>query len=102
MGYHIEVNSIVRLSDEVDRNALKVGQKLSITLDRERILPLRIALLFFHGDWNFYGYCRVNQTAIKDQKTYLEMEILTLFNESEKKLYREKFIEAGKFTGEAK
>jgi len=101
MGYHLEINSIVRLSDEVDRGSLKVGQKLMVTLERERVLPLRIALLFFHGDWNFYGYCRVSGLRLKDQKTEAEVEILTLFNEEEKKIYRDKFVEAGKFTGEA-
>lgn len=96
-----EINSIVRFPGDFDFSTLKSGLIVNLVLDRERVLPLRIALLYFHTDWNFLGYCRVLSTKQSEGKTYLEVEVLTVFSDEEKKLYRQKFVEAGKFTGEA-
>lgn len=98
----IEVNSIVRISPDFDMSLLKQGFRTKIELQRERILPLRIALLYFHSDWNFLGYCRVLSITQAEEKTFAEIEILTVFDEETKKIYKERFVEAGKFTGEAK
>ena len=97
-----EMNSIVRFPGDFDLSKLKYGLIVDLELERERVLPLRIALLYFHTDWNFLGYCRVLSTTQKDGKTYLKVEVLTVFTEEEQKLYKTKFVEAGKFTGEAK
>ena len=102
MGYYVEVNTLVRLPNDVDKSTLAVGQKIVIRRERERIVPLHIALLLIDKDWNFYGYCRVNSAETKDQKTKMEIQILSLFKPEEQKLYKEKFTEAGKVTGEVK
>lgn len=102
MGYYVEVNTLVRLPSEIDPSALKLGQTLRITRKRERFVPLHIALLLIDKDWNFYGYCRVNSVETKNQTTVLEVEILSLFSPEEQRLYRNKFVEAGKITGEVK
>lgn len=102
MGYYVEVNTLVRLPEDIDISTLAVGQKITITRERERIVPLHIALLFIDKDWNFYGYCRVNSSEIKDQTTKIELEIISLFNPEERKIYKEKFVSAGKVTGEVK
>lgn len=102
MGAMTELNSIVRLPGDFDFTSLKHGLIIKVELERERLLPLRIALLYFHTDWNMLGYCRVLSTQQKDGKTYMEVEILTVFNDSEKAIYKDKFVEAGKYTGEAK
>lgn len=101
MGAMTEINSLVRFPGDFDLSTLKNGLIVDLTLERERVLPLRIALLYFHTDWNFLGYCRVLSLTQKDCKTYIKVEILTVFDEKEQKLYKEKFVEAGKFTGEA-
>ncbi len=101
MGAMTEINSIVRFPKEFDFSTLKQGLMVDLTLDRERVLPLRIALLFFHSDWNFLGYCRVLSIMQKEGKTYMHVEVLTVFNTEEQVLYKKKFVEAGKFTGEA-
>ena len=102
MGAMTEVNSIVRFPEDFDISSLKSGLMVELTLERERVLPLRIALLFFHSDWNFLGYCRVLSLTQKEGKTFLNVEVLTVFSEEERMLYKSKFVEAGKFTGEAK
>lgn len=102
MGAFTEINSIVRFPGDFDLSTLTRGLVVELELERERVLPLRIALLYFHTDWNFLGYCRVLSTAQKEGKTYLEVEVLTVFSEDEQKLYKAKFVEAGKYTGEAK
>jgi hypothetical protein len=102
MGAMTELNSIVRFPGDFDFTRLKTGLLVDLELERERVLPLRIALLYFHTDWNFLGYCRVLSTEQKENKTYLQVEVLTVFTEAEQKVYKTKFVEAGKFTGEAK
>ena len=102
MGAMTEINSLVRFPGDIDFSSLKSGLMVDLTLERERVLPLRIALLYFHTDWNYLGYCRVLSLRQEDGKTYLKVEVLTTFTEEEQKLYKSKFVEAGKFTGEAK
>ena len=97
-----EINSLVRFPGDFDLSTLKNGLIVDLTLERERILPLRIALLYFHTDWNFLGYCRVLSLTQKEGKTYLQVEVLTVFTKEEQEVYKAKFVEAGKFTGEAK
>lgn len=102
MGAMTEINTIVRFPADFDLSKLKHGLIVNLELERERVLPLRIALLYFHTDWNFLGYCRVLSLTQKEGKTYLQVEVLTVFNKEERKLYKAKFVEAGKFSGEAK
>jgi hypothetical protein len=102
MGAMTEINSIVRFPEVFDISTLKSGLMVELTLERERVLPLRIALLYFHSDWNFLGYCRVLSLTQKDGKTFLSVEVLTVFSAAEQLLYKTKFVEACKFTGEAK
>ena len=102
MGAITEINSIVRLPGDFDFSTLKHGLIVDITLERERVLPLRISLLYFHTDWNFLGYCRVLSLTQKESKTYLQIEVLTVFAKEEQDIYKTKFVEAGKYTGEAK
>lgn len=101
MGSFTEINTLVRFPSGVDVSTLKSGLIVNLNLERERVMPLRIALLYFHSDWNFLGYCRVLSITQQEEITLLKVEILTVFNEEERNLYKSKFIEAGKFTGEA-
>lgn len=102
MGAFTEINTLVRFPGDFDFKTLRQGLIVDLDLDRERVLPLRIAVLYFHTNWNFLGYCRVLEITQKDGKTYMKVEVLTVFNEDEQRTYKAKFIEAGKFTGEAK
>lgn len=68
MGAMTEINSIVRFPGDFDFKALKTGFIVDLTLERERVLPLRIASLYFHTDWNFLGYCRVLSIKQADAK----------------------------------
>ncbi len=101
MGAMTEINSIVRFPGGFEFSKLKHGLIVDLELERERVLPLRIALLYFHTDWNFLGYCQVISSTQKDNKTYLQVEVLTVFSREEQEIYKTKFVEAGKFTGEA-
>lgn len=102
MGAMTEINSIVRFPGDFDFSTLKHGLIVDLELERERVLPLRIALLYFHTDWNFLGFCRVLSITQKEGKTYMQVEVLTVFNDQEQTTYKAKFVEAGKYTGEAK
>jgi hypothetical protein len=100
MGYHVELNTLLRPPSNFDFTSLTLGKKYRVVLEKERAFPLHLAILLIDKDWNFYGYCVAHSAQVFDNKTKIEFEILTLFSSDEQKLYREKFIEAGKLTGE--
>jgi len=102
MGYYVELNTLLRPPSPFEFTTLTVGNKYIVTLERERAFPLHIAVLLIDADWNFYGYAVAHSALLKDKKTTIEFEILTLFSKEEQALYQKKFIEAGKLTGEVK
>lgn len=102
MGYYVELNTLLRPPTPFDFSALVIGKKYVVTLERERAFPLHIAILLIDAEWNFYGYAVAHSAFLKDKKTTIEFEMLTLFTKEERKLYQMKFIEAGTLTGEVK
>lgn len=101
MGYFTELNTLVRFpKNSLDPKDLAVGKKYTITRERERTFPLHIAMLLIDEYWNFYGYCVAHEAVIKNKQTTLTFEVLTLFSPEEQKLYKQKFLEAAKMTGE--
>lgn len=98
----VELNTLLGLSKEFDAASLVVGKRYTIIKDRERAFPLHVAMLIVDGEWNFYGYCVAHSAIVKDQKTEIEFEVLSLFTPEEKALYKEKFLAAAKMTGEVK
>lgn len=102
MGYTVELNTLLGLPKDFDVSTLKVGEKYSVFKDRERAFPLHIAMLVVDIEWNFYGYCVAHSALVKEQKTQIDFEILSLFDPAEQKVYKERFLEAAKLTGEVK
>jgi len=102
MGYMIELNTLLGIPKEFDISSFEIGKRYTILKDRERAFPLHIAMLIVDGEWNFYGYCVAHSAYVKDQKTEIEFEVLSLFTPEEQKLYKEKFLAAAKLTGEVK
>jgi hypothetical protein len=102
MGYLVELNTLLGLPEGFDVSLLAAGKRYVIRKDRERSFPLHIAMLIVDSGWNFYGYAVAHSALVKDKKTEIEFEVLTLFNTEEQILYRQKFIEAAKKTGEIK
>lgn len=100
MGYMVELNTLLGLPNSFDVSTLQVGRTYTILKDRERAFPLHIAVLIVDSSWNFYGYCRVNSAIVKDQRTEFGFEVLSLFSTEEQAIYKNKYIEAGKKTGE--
>lgn len=102
MGYMVELNTLLRPTAPFDFLNIELGKKYISILDRERAFPLRIAILLIDADWKFYGYAVAHSILVKDKKTEITFEMLTLFTPAEQLLYKNKFIEAGKMTGEVK
>ena len=76
------------------------GNRYTVTLERERAFPLHIAVLLIDAEWNFYGYAVAHSATLNDKKTTLQFEVLTLFTKEERLLYKAKFVEAARKTGE--
>jgi hypothetical protein len=102
MGYLTELNTLLGLPKDVDVSKLTVGGKYEITKERERAFPLHIAILMVTSDWNFLGYAVCHSMKNVDQKCVIEFEVISLFTPKEQSLYKTKFLEAAKFTGEVK
>lgn len=100
MGYLTELNTLLRPPKDFDFSTLSVGKHYTVTLERERAFPLRIAVLLIDKDWNFYGYASASETHLKEGKTTLTFSVLTLFSTEERAIYKQKFLEAAKMTGE--
>lgn len=98
----IELNTLFGLPKDFDVSSLEVGKRYTITRDRERAYPLHIAVLLITSDWDFLGYVVAHSMKNNDQKCEIEFEVLSLFNDKERDLYKEKFVEAAKKTGEIK
>lgn len=102
MGYMVELNTLLGVPKGFDIESLKVGEKFRVLKDRERAFPLHTAMLLVDSEWNFYGYCVAHSAVVKDQKTQIEFEVLSLFSLEESKIYKDKFLAAAKLTGEIK
>ncbi len=102
MGYLTELNTLLGLPKDFDISILQAGSKHTITKDRERAFPLHIAILMVTSDWNFLGYVVCHSMKNEDQKCIIEFEVISLFNNEEQALYKSKFLEAAKVTGEVK
>lgn len=102
MGYYVELNTLLRPPVGFDFQAIVLRQIYTVTLERERAFPLHIAILLIDKEWNFYGYAVAHNALVKDKKTQIEFEMISLFSKEEQELYKKKFIEAGKITGEVK
>jgi hypothetical protein len=90
------------LPKDFDVSSLGVGGKYTITKDRERAFPLHIAILMVTSDWNFLGYAVAHSMKNFNQQCEIEFEVISLFTPEEQNLYKAKFLEAAKFTGEVK
>ncbi len=101
MGYITELNTLLRPHVTFDFTSLVIGKTHTTTIDRERTFPLHIAILLVDNAWNFYGYAVVEKITNWEKKAELTFRMLTLFSEDEKRLYKEKFLEAAQLTGEA-
>ncbi len=102
MGYMVELNTLLRPTPPFDFAHIELGKTYTSILERDRAFPLNIALLVIDSDWNFYGYGVARSILVKDKKTVVTWELLSLFSPDEQLLYKNKFVEAGKLTGEVK
>jgi len=102
MGYMVELNTLLRPPGGFNFSTLEIGKIYTVTLQKERAFPLHIAILVIDADWNFYGYAVAHSTVVKNQETDVTFEMLSLFSKEEKELYKNKFIQAGRKTGEVK
>ena len=102
MGYLTELNILLGLPKDFDVKVLVVGGKYTIIRDSERAFPLHIAILMVTPNWDFLGYVVANSMKNFNQKCEIEFEVISLFPELEQKIYKDKFLEAAKITGEVK
>ena len=102
MGYITELNTLIGLPKDFDIKQLSVGNKYTITRDRERTFPLHIAMLMVTPSWDILGYAVVHSMKNFEKKCELMFEVISLFTKEERRLYKDKFLEAAKVTGEVK
>ena len=79
-----EINTLLRVSKGTTYIDYEVGKTYTVTLARERFFPLHIAILMIDEHWQFFGYCVVHSSEIKNQQTVLNFEVLSLFTPEER------------------
>lgn len=102
MGYMAELNTLLRVTKGTSYKDYEVGKSYTVIAPRERFFPLHIAILMIDEQWEFFGYCVVHSSEIKNQQTSLIFEVLSLFTPEERIMYTKRFAEAAKITGEMK
>jgi hypothetical protein len=102
MGYITELNTLIGLPRGFDIKQLHPDGVYKIILDRERAFPLHIAMIVITKEWDFLGYAVAEKAENIGGKCKLTFKVLTLFPESERVIYKNNFIAAGKLTGEIK
>ena len=103
MGYMVELNTLLGIDQQfMAANTLEVGKQYTILKPRERAFPLHLAVLIVDNEWNFYGYAVVHTIEVKEQHTLFHFEVLSLFPEEERSVYKKNFLAAAKQSGELK
>ena len=97
-----EINTLLRVTKGTTYKDYEVGKIYTVTALRERFFPLHIAILMIDENWQFFGYCVVHSSEIKNQQTVLNFEVLNLFSPEERDMYTKRFAEVAKKTGELK
>jgi len=97
-----ELNTLLRVAKGTTYKDYEVGKSYTLTALRERFFPLHIAILMIDESWEFFGYCVVHSSEIKNQQTILNFEVLSLFSPEERATYTQRFKEAALKTGEIK
>ena len=102
MGYLTELNTLLGLPKDFDVKKLQIGGKYVIIKDRERAFPLHIAILMVTSNWDFLVYAVANSMRNFNRKCEIEFEVISLFSPEEQEIYKKKFLDAAKVTGEVK
>ncbi len=100
MGWHVEVNTVLRLGkDDVDTTKLQVGDKFGVKRQNVRIYLVDIPILLLSEDWRVLGYCVVRKSTIEGKEMLLEVELVSLFSDEESKVHTKCFENSLKKTG---
>lgn len=102
MGYMVELNTLLGLPKDFDTDKLEIGKIFTVIKERERSFPLHLAVLMVDPEWNFYGYAVVRSAVLRNGKTELLFEVLTLLSKDEQQIYKRNFLTAAHKSGELK
>ncbi len=98
MGYHLEINSLLKIPKQAfNLSKIKKGEKYGVEKKGERLYPLNIPVDICDGKYVYYGKVAVRKLTLEKNKTYLEIEILKVYNKEESRIFTKNFIkESGK------
>jgi len=100
MGWHVEVNTVLRLGkDDVDVKNLQIGDVFRVKRQNVRIYIIDIPILLLTEDWKVVGYCAVRESKIKGKSMMLVVELISQFTEKESNVHTNCFEQALKITG---
>ncbi len=93
MGYLLEINSLLRIPpNSIDFSKIKVGDRLTIKKDGERLFPLNIPIEICDENYNYYGKVIVKKLTLENQKTILGIEVIKVFSKEEAQIFTKNFI----------
>ena len=103
MGTTSTFNNLIKLPENtIDQKSLKIGDIVNVKKTGQRTIPTGLAFLVADHDWTFLGYGVVLKLETSPEYSLFTVKILSLFNPDEQLIYKKRFLEAGKLTGEIK
>lgn len=92
MGYLIQIDSLIKLPKNFHTDNLKVGQRIIIEKEDERLVPLHKPVEFCDYNYNYLGKLQINKLTLEKNKTIMDATILKLFTKQESKVYSQNYI----------
>ena len=93
MGYHLEFNCLLVVPNtELDLSTLEIGKRYKVEKKEERLYPLNIPIEICDKNYKYYGKVAVRKLSLETGKTFLEIEVLKIFDENEAEVYTKNFI----------
>lgn len=91
MAYTIQIDTLIKLPNGF-KTDLKVGDRLTIEKDDERLVPLHKPVEFCDNNYHYIGKLQVNRLTLQKAKTTLEVEILSIFTDQESAILSKTYL----------
>ena len=100
MGWHIEVNTLLRLgNNDPTASQLSVGKTFTTTKSNIRLYLIDIPILILAEDWTVLGYCAIRKNEMVGSKIKIDVEIISIFTDVESEIHTSRLKDALKSTG---
>ena len=99
MGWHVEINTLLRLGkNDPTISELSVGKTFTTTKSNIRLYLIDIPILILSEDWTVAGYCVIRKVEMIGTNMKINVEIVSVFTKEESKIHTSRLKDALKST----